>query len=397
MSSTAPTKLAGRAQRALLERGLLTLGSMVLSLLAIESGLRAWRPLSPELAVHVHRRPDPLLGWRLEPNLDLVVEKPSGSVRVTTNARGFRDGDHGEGGRAFRLVILGDSFMEAIQVDRSAAFPSQLQEHLKDLRKESVESINLGVSGFGTLQEALAFETEGARFHPDVVLLGFYLHNDLTDNAKELEDAVQRRSAHRPYMDLNGEVTSPNFDEATRIFAVTRRELTWRTWGLFQAGLTSLASPDPAHRDRALIAYSCVEAPQLSRAWELTGRILDRLRNAVDRIGGVLAVFSVPSRLEVDASYRAANTLGLPQGFCFDEPPGWRRLESLLVARSIPYIDLRPAFHRRANLTSGSDLYGAGDDHWNETGHELAASVVSRAAATWKLGQRFRANKGTTR
>ena len=372
--------------------GLLTVGSLIFSFLLAEGGLRVWKPLDPEMAVHVRRLPDRLLGWRLEPNLEMVYQREGVAVHVRTNSRGFRDIDHAEAGRHFRVVILGDSFMEAIQGDLAMAFPRLLQEHLEQARQESVESINLGMSGFGTVQESLAFEAEGARFRPDLVLLGFYLHNDLTDNSRELEEAIRRRPVQRPYLDSKGGLTPPDFEQATRAYDANRRELTWRLWGLFQSARTAANSSNRDRRDPAFVAYSCAETPPLTRAWALTGRALDRLKAAVDGTGGALGVFSVPSQLEVDATYRAAREPRLSNSLCFDQPPGWNRLEDLLRSRDIPYIDLRPAFHQGEKATPGADLYWENDDHWNTAGHELASTTVARAVAAWKLPRRTAPN-----
>lgn len=368
----------------LLRKGLLALGSTTLSLLLVEVGLRTWAPLAPELAIHLRRRPDPLLGWRFEPNLNVVLRKPGFEVRVTTNSRGFRDTEHQLARSGFRVVILGDSFMEGIQVDRTAAFPSRLSAHLEDAYLGPVETINLGVSGFGTLQESLAYETEGDRYHPDLVLLAFYLHNDLIDNSKELEADLQRQPVHRPYLDRDGAIAAPDFSEATRAFETTRRELTWRLWGLLQSVRTRQRQSKEVRRDGALVAYSCEEMPPVLRGWAQTARILDRLKGAAERGGSRLAVFSVPSRLEVDRGYRKGALAGLSRGFCFDQPPGWSRLEGLLAARSIPYVDLRPAFRQAEEASPAPDLFAADDDHWNGAGHELAAATVAFAVKGWR-------------
>ena len=53
--------------------------------------------------------------------------------------------------------------------------------------------INLGVGGFGTLQELLVLEQEGLRFDPDLVILAFYFGNDVANNSKFFQLLKYRR------------------------------------------------------------------------------------------------------------------------------------------------------------------------------------------------------------
>jgi hypothetical protein len=183
---------------------LLLLGSLLFSVAIAECGLRVYhydslRGLSGE---HSLRAPDPTRGWVLVPNGSSFQRTRDYGVLVETNALGMRDRPHAveKAPGTFRIVVLGDSYMEAYQVPLEASLPYMLQERLAARR---VEVLNLGVGGYGTAQQLLTLRDEGLRFRPDLVVLAFYLGNDLQNNSYAIEAGLQGPEAQttfsRPY------------------------------------------------------------------------------------------------------------------------------------------------------------------------------------------------------
>src|SRR5262249_28162330 len=99
-------------------------------------------------------------------------------IRVIQNANGHRGGYYGpvKPIGKYRILALGDSFTEGVQVKEDELFSARLEKTDPEL-----EVINAGVGGYGTIQEYLYLTNEGLRFRPDLVLLMFY-DNDLSDN-----------------------------------------------------------------------------------------------------------------------------------------------------------------------------------------------------------------------
>src|SRR5262245_2139753 len=122
---------------------------------------------------------DPDAGWICQPGLDLRYELTgSFDVRVRCNSRGLRDTEHAfekvQG--LLRIVCSGDSFMWGYGVEDDETFPACLARSLPN-----TETINLGVSGYSTVQEYVRLETEGMRYSPDWVVF-FVCWNDLDAN-----------------------------------------------------------------------------------------------------------------------------------------------------------------------------------------------------------------------
>ncbi|MCK5082117.1 MAG: hypothetical protein KAR31_04340, partial [Candidatus Omnitrophica bacterium] len=94
----------------------------------------------------------------------------------------------------FRVLVLGDSFTEAIQVPRDKNFCGRLQYLLNNYsgrKYKKAEVLNAGVSGYSPLNYYLYFKRELARFEPDLVLVQLFANDVFEDNtarAKSLLD-----------------------------------------------------------------------------------------------------------------------------------------------------------------------------------------------------------------
>src|SRR5262249_3540321 len=89
----------------------------------------------------------------------------------------------------FRILVLGDSFVEAMHVPLEATFHRLLEQQLSagDPTRR-IEVFAAGISGWGTASELLYFEQYGVRFKPDLVVLAVYPGNDVKNNRSSLED-----------------------------------------------------------------------------------------------------------------------------------------------------------------------------------------------------------------
>ncbi len=108
---------------------------------------------------------------------------------------------HREAGVA--ILLLGDSFMEAIQVPFDSSFAPRLERALARRTGTPAEVINAGVSGWGTDDELRYLTEYGLAYHPDLVLVAITLHNDISDNLRQqwhtTQNGVLVERERRPY------------------------------------------------------------------------------------------------------------------------------------------------------------------------------------------------------
>src|SRR5262249_43018693 len=150
-------------------------------------------------------RPDARVGWSLIPGAerDAVVCDGSREVarqRVRINAAGYRDRErtYAPEESAVRVAVLGDSFTEALQVSLPEMFTQRLEAAL------GAEVLNLGVSGYSTDNELRLFRARAAGYHPNVVLLVFFVGNDVLENGAMLYLKDPHGLPPKPWLETAG-------------------------------------------------------------------------------------------------------------------------------------------------------------------------------------------------
>jgi lysophospholipase L1-like esterase len=381
----------------------LLVASLLLTALAFELGLRQCVP-PDDRNRSTMRVPHPELGWLPKPGSESRNRNAEFDVQVAYNSKGWRDVEHdyAKPDGVFRIVVLGDSTIEGYSVDFEDSFAVRLQQLLRSSGRR-VEVVNIGVGGYGTLQEDLAFELDGRRYEPDLVLLAFLLANDVRNNSRELETRMHRargfatdmRLANRPFLEPSSDgdwsLSMVDYEGAVRRYRAARRAeetglkaFLSRNLALYRALRRVVRRASASKDSRAADAeawmgvYRCELAPAYERAWETTARILERLRDAVRRAGGTLVVFTVPAYHEVDPEHRriVAGLVPDAEDYCFEEAAGYQRLEAILSEQHVPFLNLLSTF-RRADREQGESLYRWSDEHWNPAGHALAAREVA--------------------
>ena len=380
--------------------------SLGVSLVVVELALRTIIPLDPRRPFEF-RIPHPVFGWALQPNASYLFQAPEGSVSVAYNSQGWRDTEHlkKKPDGVFRILVLGDSFMEAASIELADTFHKRVEEFAR-ATGQNVEVISMGVAGYGTLQEYLVYRDVGQLYEPDLVLVGFYDGNDLVNNSLELASSLPEEgtvTTARPFLALDESshwtITPVAFEDAQRAYdenlaslEAKRNSLTEKLilFRLFRAGLDRIPLPDfltgpeiqpePVDKERQEMVLMgvnyCLEPAEYTRAWDITERILAMFKEEVEAHGSKLVVFDVPAEEEVSLEYMEAVIADVahPEKLCLEDAPGHARLNQILTELDVEQISLLADF-RRVMREDGVNLYQS-DLHWSPKGHALAAEIV---------------------
>jgi lysophospholipase L1-like esterase len=373
--------------------------STLAALLGFELLLRAIGYSAP-----IWNEADPQLGWRLRPGVQAHYTG-EGDAFVSINAAGWRDRDHAleKPAGVYRIAVLGDSYSEARQVPVEKAYWALLPQELERCGFQSgkrIESLNFGVSGYGTAQEYLVLEARAGRYRPDLVLLQFTNGNDVRNNSRELEPEAQR-----PYFRLevgkntgnqlrldDSFASSGDFARRTSGTSVLARSLTdhSRLLQMLRTLRERGAAPRPAAATAAVAGAEqgldprVLKAPedaQWERAWQLTEALIAGTRDLALKQGAGFLLVTVPYAIQVHPSAEARasfqRTLGAPDLFYPD-----RRLAQFAARHGIAAVPLAPAMQHLADETGvffhGFPASGMGQGHWNELGHRVAAQLIAQ-------------------
>lgn len=131
---------------------------------------------------------DDKLIYKLTPNVDTVhYYKAEFNAKFTTNSKGIVGEEeylYEKENEKYRIIMLGDSFIEARQVENNEKASWLLENNLRK-KRFNVDVINMGVSGYGTDQEVYYLISEGLKYNPNLVILNIFVGNDISETAKD--------------------------------------------------------------------------------------------------------------------------------------------------------------------------------------------------------------------
>jgi hypothetical protein len=377
-------------------RAIIVLATILLVLGMLEASLRLFGPILPgNYTSGAYLERHPVYGFFHVRDYEGWQHSSEYFARVHFNRLGLRDPRerYEKPPGTFRILVLGDSFTEAIQVEQQETTAAVLEARLRALRPDlNVEVINAGVAGWGTGIEGLYFENEGYRFEPDLVLVGFFVGNDLHDNYYKLQLAGDDLDlAVKPYFGLgkDGGVVQrdppPPPPPPTGLLPALRS--CCRLWNVVETGVLNrfgdgqgntplwAASPMEAHT-RAM--YDAEPTGEWKEGWEITSQLFARLKARTDALGVPLAAFIIPDSPQLsEAGWRElVGGRRLREGRLELTSPN-RQLAAIAERYRLPLLDLLPTLQRE----SGGDarrFYFQTDQHWNRDAHALAARELER-------------------
>lgn len=278
----------------------------------------------------------------------------------------------------FRMLILGDSFAFSsggVPFDRM--WLTLVAEQLQRAWGKPVEPVNLGIPGAGPRLEGRVYDVEGAALKPDLVILTFFLGNDLTD---ESDARPLRRSMLVRLLGNLGQLA-----DFLRVTAYTGRIAAYGSspdWtpGQYVYDPTIPTFPMEVflhiERQRARVFTDAAWAHERIRA---VADVMAGLQARVSAAGSTFALVVIPDEVEVNADLRAAVVAYLAAGGRthpeFDIDGIHQFLASELSSRGIAFLDLLPQLRDAARAGSP---YRPRDTHWDDRGNRIAADAIAQ-------------------
>ena len=112
-------------------------------------------------------------------------------IVYSSNSYGARDIERSLYSKAPRVIVLGDSFMEGMGVERGERLSEILENQL------GIEHLNFGTSGhFGPVHEYLLYKHLAKKFNHEIIILGILPDNDFDDM-----DSQKRKDRYFPYFE----------------------------------------------------------------------------------------------------------------------------------------------------------------------------------------------------
>ena len=283
---------------------------VLVPLLLLELSLRLfgpWLPGNYDTGSFVVRHP--ILGHFHAPNRTSWVKTPQFTIKLEFNPMGLRDPrqTYEKPADVFRVLLLGDSYLEAAQVQAAQSVSTQLERKMSASLARPVEVINGGVFGYGTAQEYLLLDLEGEKYKPDLVVLFFCHCNDIPNNnfRMELKDGELAR-ALKPYFDLADDSTElrliPPPPPSQRTSIRKRLRDTSLLYNVIETGVVykfELQNPREAFnaidglQEPTRGKYDARPTGEWDRSWRITEAILAKMQVRSAEIGAPLVIVGI--------------------------------------------------------------------------------------------------------
>jgi hypothetical protein len=321
------------------------------------------------------------LGWVHRSGIHTTINTGERTVKLHTDADGFRVGSAGRVEAETNVLIVGDSFVEALQVEYEQSIAGLLQESLSDRVGSPVAVRNAAVDGWDPRQYYLRVRRALASEEYHAVLVFLYLGNDvITDTTyyiaprtpKEVHPLRWPRSLTAG--ELIDAILYPINDALevrSHLFILFKRRFDAL---LMRLGLTAAYFPTGFQRHQS-------DSPR----WQVTASICEDIAAAANAHGvpTSFVLLPVPMQVEPETFRRQIEGFGVELAEVDLDQPN-RLLAAALEERGLDVIDalevLREAHGR------GGKAFGEIDRHLSPTGHRLVAEVVEKRVSTHLRG-----------
>lgn len=276
---------------------------------------------------------DPTKGWFVRPNL---VNMPYYDGKtINSNSKGIRGREEYKYKKSVkkRILILGDSFTFGDELSDNETYPYYLQQILP-----SWEVINFGVRAYGHDQMLIYFREEGAKYKPNIVILGF-VFGDAYRNIAEF------RSYSKPRFELaNGELKLKNYPVPKPEEFIKQEPYRLKTIDLLSIIYQKI-------RKKAGIRQREAE--------KITTAILDEMVKDIRQIGATPIFLYLPV-------YKELENLNMPLN------QGEKFLITYCINRKVQFLSLRPYFLKEER--NGINLKKTG--HYGSQENKIVAQAI---------------------
>lgn len=339
---------------------------------------------------------DPDVGVRRSPNQHgRYIRGKHINAPYHFNAQGWNhlnDYDTRKDQGAYRICVVGDSYVEALQVPYEHTFFVLAQKKMTRVDR-SVEWYAFGQSGFGTAQEYLLIRHQVLKYDPDIVIMLFVAANDLTDSSWYITRPKRHRASL--LLDSDGQlVTIPSLPwESSWYVKWIRQSAIFRYFYIQNRFLATPVVPfaeraqrylqDISDSDDAATPFtgSLSAEERMQKTWQLIEAILRETKSECAQQGVVFALAYYGSSKEIHAAFDGIPYEPLPKEsdpYCIAErldEMGKEFLVPICMRLEIPYLDLTPALV--AHVRKTGQRHDFPDDlHYNQIGHAIVADAI---------------------
>ena len=343
--------------------------SIILFLAMFEAFLRIFYPqnvfvVMPEEASSRIFEKSNELPWMLRQNISERHRNIVGEwdVTIKTNSLGLRN-DELQKDNKTRILVLGDSFTFGYGVENNETYVNLLERRFNN----SIGFINAGYAGgYSTDTEYVYLKNHGLKLKPDIVMLGFFIGNDISDimsNSHWIEnEEIKNVSSNIYYIDESNRLRVKGLEKKWYYDANVYLSMKSHAYIFFKTKIRQVfQGMEPAEGT----IYNEERNENMSIAINTTKDLLLKINKITNESNVGFVIILIPTREQV-----AGVKLVDKEGKKLDLEKINREFIGFFEDNGINYIDLMPYLRNEENI------YFKTDPHWNKNGHEVVARAI---------------------
>ena len=385
---------------------ILILGTLLICFSILEIGIRIFFPQSDlRIGQGYFFRYDPVLGFEGVPNAKGYFATSQFKTLVTHNKEGFRDIDHEHKNHTntFRILALGDSYTWGHGVENNQIYVKLLENY-----DTNIEVINMGGPGGDPPGELKVYKFRGLEYDHDIVLLGFYVGNDIVSYYPQEDDSPPQYGYNeKGEFVLIGKVQPPEIVEKIRkeslekyspkkykglkenmyYWLVQHIQLytfidNFQNYYLrviksspFWTKIKNIFGIENKYALGFLNYCKPEDSEEIQYGWNILYSTLETLKHYSSEAKAKLYVVIIPHVVQTSKNiydYELIRSGHDPSSFDLEKPNN--KLAEMCNKLGIDYLDLLPVMKEESS--QGKLLYFPRDAHWNAEGHRIAAREI---------------------
>lgn len=364
--------------------------SLTFSLVTMELLLAFLYPQETMKRAYLHAPrvfiPSDILPYALKPNSRGRIVTPEFTIGIDINSHGYRGKEFEiEKSGQFRILAIGDSFTYGYGVSTAQSYPEQLVDRLRQqFGVEKIEAINAGFAAcYYPDTYYLYLKEEGLKLDQDLILIGFFIGNDIDHEAIGENVWVQTDAKGLPLkiesvnsVVENGYVVA-NHKRWRYRFPILRNS------HLVQASVAALAKFAAIVNSQVFFNHWMYRKGYLERTDEAVQKVqklFTGMMNLAKERNIPLVVIMIPTREQCYPGEYPFNDYPYMKDYDLEKPQ--RIFARFFEKEGINYLDLLP-FFRQEPLDQ--PLYYKKDLHLNRYGYEVMAQKI----ADYLMGHNF--------
>lgn len=362
---------------------ILLLFILVICFLVAELAFRIFFP-----GLHMTQINDPYFLYRNIGNQYIyATDQDISKMRLMMNSLGYNDIERNlsKANHTYRIIVIGDSFVEGLQVPIADHFARRLESMLKkEFPSRNFEVMPWGVGSYSTENEIMVLKEQAVRYHPDLVVLSICF-NDFYDNHRRVlitpEENGLRINAplRQSTIDRLVESTTERSVLVNQLYVIASRNN-------FLAGLYKRLvynqNPNGEGEQPEMVFYSTPKQLFLNDNSPVLDASLNEtylellLFEKIARENNIRSMyFAVPVKEQVSGNMlqQFNSTFNSSDAAIFNNTKYQQLLSSFFSRHNMDYLELYDEFRR---LNTNNSFYNKIDGHWNSAGNELVAELL---------------------